>query len=71
MITVAKQNATKCPKCSNILIIWIKPGIQFQSGNRKNILIMNEIGNTNVIRIRYQNEYESTKTEDYSSIIRK
>lgn len=32
---------------------------------------MNEIGNMNVTRIRYQNEYESTKTEDYSTIIRK
>lgn len=32
---------------------------------------MNEIGNMNVIRIRYQNEYESTKTEDYWTIIRK
>ena len=34
---------------------------------------MNEIGNMNVIRIRYQNEYESTKTEDYyySTVIRK
>ena len=34
---------------------------------------MNEIGNTNVIRIRYQNEYESIKSEDYyySTIIRK
>lgn len=32
---------------------------------------MNEIGNMNVIRIRYQNEYEPTKTEDYSTVIRK
>lgn len=32
---------------------------------------MNEIGNTNVIRIRYQNEYESIKSEDYSTVIRK
>lgn len=32
---------------------------------------MNEIGNMNVIRIRYQNEYESIKSEDYSAIIRK
>lgn len=32
---------------------------------------MNEIGNTNVIRIRYQNEYELIKSEDYSTIIRK
>lgn len=32
---------------------------------------MNEIGNMNVIRIRYQNEYESIKSEDYLSIIRK
>lgn len=32
---------------------------------------MNEIGNTNVIRIRYQNEYENIKSEDYSTIIRK
>lgn len=32
---------------------------------------MNEIGNTNVIRIRYQDEYESIKSEDYSTIIRK
>lgn len=32
---------------------------------------MNEIGNMNVIRIRYQNEYESVKSEDYSTIIRK
>jgi hypothetical protein len=34
-------------------------------------LTMNEIGNTNVIRIRYQNEYENIKSEDYSTIIRK
>lgn len=32
---------------------------------------MNESGNTNVIRIRYHDEYESIKTDDYSSIIRK
>lgn len=34
---------------------------------------MNEIGNTNVIRIRYKNEYESIKSDDYlySTIIRK
>ena len=32
---------------------------------------MNEIGNTNVIRIRYQGEYDSIKSEDYSTIIRK
>lgn len=32
---------------------------------------MNEIGNINVIRIRYQDEYESIKSEDYSTIIRK
>lgn len=32
---------------------------------------MNEIGNMNVIRIRYQNEYESIKSEDYSTVIRK
>lgn len=32
---------------------------------------MNEIGNTNVIRICYQDEYKPIKTEDYSSIIRK
>ena len=32
---------------------------------------MNEIGNVNVIRIRYQNEYESIKSEDYSTVIRK
>lgn len=32
---------------------------------------MNEIGNMNVIRIRYQNEYESIKSEEYSTIIRK
>lgn len=38
--------------------------------NTKRNLIMNEIGNTNVIRIRYQDEYESIKSEDYSTIIR-
>ena len=32
---------------------------------------MNEIGNTNVIRIRYKGEYGSIKSEDYSTIIRK
>ena len=33
---------------------------------------MNEIGNTNVIRIRIRpDEYESIKSEDYSTIIRK
>ena len=32
---------------------------------------MNEIGNMNVVRINYQNEYESIKSEDYSTIIRK
>lgn len=32
---------------------------------------MNEIGNMNVVRIRYQNEYKSIKSEDYSTIIRK
>ena len=32
---------------------------------------MNEIGNMNVIRIRYQNEYESIKSEDYSTVVRK
>lgn len=32
---------------------------------------MNEIGNMNVIGIRYQNEYESIKSEDYSTVIRK
>lgn len=32
---------------------------------------MNEIGKMNVIRIRYQGEYESIKSEDYSTIIRK
>ena len=37
----------------------------------KNLSAMNEIGNMNVIRIRYQNEYESVKSEDYSTIIRK
>ena len=26
---------------------------------------MNEIGNINVIRIRYKNEYETIKSEDY------
>lgn len=31
---------------------------------------MNEIGNANVIKIRYQNEYESIKSEDYSTIIK-
>lgn len=35
------------------------------------ISVMNEIGNMNVIRIRYQDEYESIKSEDYSTIIRK
>lgn len=37
------------------------------------ILAMNEIGNTNVIRIRYQGEYDSIKSGDYlySTIIRK
>ena len=32
---------------------------------------MNKIGNINVIRIRYKGEYESIKSEDYSTIIRK
>ena len=32
---------------------------------------MNEIGNTDVVRIRYMDEYESIKSEDYSTIIRK
>jgi hypothetical protein len=32
---------------------------------------MNEIGNINVIRIRYRDEYEAIKSEDYSSIIKK
>lgn len=32
---------------------------------------MNEIGNTNVIRIRYKGEYDSIKSEDYLTMIRK
>ena len=32
---------------------------------------MNEIGNINVIRIRYQGKYETIKSEDYSTTIRK
>lgn len=32
---------------------------------------MNEIGNINVIRIRYKGEYDLIKSEDYSTIIKK
>lgn len=28
---------------------------------------MNKIGNTNVIRIRYKGEYDTIKSEDYST----
>lgn len=31
---------------------------------------MNEIGNINVIRIRYRDEYKTIKSEDYLSIIK-
>ena len=31
---------------------------------------MNEIGNINVIKIRYKGEYDAIKSEDYSTTIK-